>query len=166
VTSAASDLVIATAHEPPLLDDARLLIQEYADSLSFDLGFQNLDEEIATLPGAYAPPRGCLLVARSEDRSLGCVAVRALDSDTAELKRLWMRPEARGTGAGRRLVTRAIDDARAMGYARIRLDTTPEMGAAQALYRSLGFVEIDAYRPNPVPGTTYLELRLRECGPG
>lgn len=166
MTSAAPDLVIAHAHEPALLEDARLLIQEYASSLSFDLGFQNLDDEIATLPGAYAPPRGCLLVARSEDRSVGCVAVRPLETDTAELKRLWVRPEARGTGAGRRLVTRAVGDARAMGYARIRLDTTPEMGAAQALYRSLGFVEIEPYRPNPVPGTTYLELGLRERGAG
>ena len=166
MTSAASDLVIAPAHEPPFLEDARLLIQEYAASLSFDLGFQNLDDEIATLPGPYAPPRGCLLVARSRDRSVGCVAVRALDRDTAELKRLWLRPDARGMGAGRKLVTRAVDDAHAMGYVRIRLDTTPEMGAAQALYRSLGFVDIDAYRPNPVPGTTYLELRLREGGAG
>lgn len=157
----ALELTIVEAHEPPLLEEARQLIREYAESLTFDLGFQGLDEELAALPGAYAPPRGRLLVARSGNRSVGCVALRALDTETAELKRLWMRPEARGSGAGRKLVAQAVAAARTIGYASIRLDTTPEMGAAQALYRSLGFAEIEPYRPNPVPGTTYLELRLR-----
>jgi ribosomal protein S18 acetylase RimI-like enzyme len=152
---------IVPAHERPLLDDAELLIREYAASLPFDLGFQGFDEELATLPGAYAPPRGRLLVARSGGRSVGCVALRPLDHETAELKRLWVRPEGRRSGAGRLLVEHAIEQARSAGYVRIRLDTTPGMEAAQRLYESLGFVEIPPYRSNPVAGTTYLELRLR-----
>jgi putative acetyltransferase len=154
------DLTIVPAHEQPLLDDAELLIREYAASLPFDLGFQDLEEELATLPGSYAPPQGRLLVARSGGSSVGCVALRPLDHDTAELKRLWVRPEARRTGAGRLLVEHAIEQARSAAYARIRLDTTPGMEPAQRLYRSFGFVEIPAYRPNPVAGTTYLELCL------
>lgn len=153
--------MIVPAHAPPLLADARTLFEEYAASLPFDLGFQGFAEELATLPGEYAPPRGRLLVARNGERSIGCVALRAHGDDIAELKRLWVRPEARGSGAGRELVERAIGEARTIGYARIRLDTTPGMEAAQALYRSLGFVPIDAYRANPVPGTSYLELDLR-----
>jgi ribosomal protein S18 acetylase RimI-like enzyme len=160
VTSAGGITVVA-AHEPPLLADARRLIEEYAASLPFDLSFQGFEEELATLPGDYAPPNGRLLVARSHERSLGCVALRPLDGDTAELKRLWVRTEARGAGAGRLLAAHVVEEARSAGYARVRLDTTPGMEAAQALYESLGFVAIPAYRPNPVPGARFLELRLR-----
>jgi putative acetyltransferase len=128
--------------------------------LSVDLGFQGFDREMASLPGEYAPPRGALLVARTAGRSLGCVAFRPLDDGTAELKRLWVRPDARGTGAGRLLVARALEDARGAGYERIRLDTLRGQEAAQALYRSFGFAEIAPYRHNPVAGTTYLELVL------
>lgn len=152
--------MIVDAHEPPLLDDVRALFAEYAASLPFDLGFQGFAAELAQLPGDYAPPRGRLLVARLGQRSTGCVALRPLDGESAELKRLWVRPDARSSGAGRALVERAIDEARAIGYARIRLDTTPGMEAAQALYRSLGFVPIEPYRENPVAGTSYLELDL------
>jgi ribosomal protein S18 acetylase RimI-like enzyme len=153
-------VAVVAAHEPPLLEDARRLVSAYAASLPFDLGFQGFEQELASLPGDYAPPRGRLLVARVGERSVGCVALRPLDAGTGELKRLWVEPEARGTGAGRRLVAAAIAEARTVGYSRIRLDTTPGMEAAQALYRSLGFVEIAPYRSNPVPGTTYLELAL------
>jgi ribosomal protein S18 acetylase RimI-like enzyme len=151
---------IADAHEPPLLADARSLLRAYAESLPFDLGFQGFAEELAALPGDYAPPRGRLLVARVGGASVGCVALRPLDGTTAELKRLYVRPEGRGTGAGRALAAAALDAARAAGYARVRLDTTPGMETAQALYRSLGFVEIPPYRENPVAGTRYLELEL------
>lgn len=156
----APDTVVVAAHERPLLDDAARLIREYAASLPFDLGFQGLEDELAALPGAYAPPRGCLLLACGRGRPAGCVALRPLDGKTAELKRLWVRPEARGTGAGRLLVGQAVERARMAGYARVRLDTVPGMEAAQALYRSFGFVEIAPYRPNPIPGATYLELSL------
>lgn len=153
-------LEIVDAHEPPLLDDVRALFAEYAASLPFDLGFQGFGDELAGLPGDYAPPRGRLLVARTAERSVGCVALRPLEDDTAEMKRLWVRPAARGTGAGRALVQRVVAEGRALRYARLRLDTTPGMETAQSLYRSLGFTEIEPYRPNPVPGTTYLELVL------
>jgi len=151
---------VVHAHEPPLLEAARLLIEEYAASLEVDLDFQGIDDELAALPGDYVPPHGALYVARDGDRILGCVAFRALDGGTAELKRLWVRPEARGSGAGRLLVARALDDARRAGYARVRLDTLPDQRAAHALYRSFGFVEIEPYRHNPVDGTAYLELEL------
>ena len=137
------------------------MIEEYAGSLPFDLGFQGFADELASLPGDYAPPAGRLLVARTGGRSIGCVALRRLDAGYAELKRLWVRPEGRGSGAGRMLVAAAIDAARAAGHAAVRLDTTPGMEAAQALYVSFGFVEIAPYRANPVPGTRYLELAIR-----
>jgi ribosomal protein S18 acetylase RimI-like enzyme len=155
------ELAVVAAHEQPLLEEVRRLFREYAAALTFDLEFQDFADEVATLPGAYAPPRGRLLVARKRDWSAGCVALRPFGPDTAELKRLWVRPEARGTGAGRLLAGTAVEQARAVGYARMRLDTTPEMEAAQSLYHSLGFVEIPPYRPSPVEGTKYLELVLR-----
>jgi putative acetyltransferase len=151
---------IVRAHEPPLLEEAQRLIEEYAASLTVDLAFQGIDEELAGLPGDYVPPRGALYVARDRDTILGCVAFRPLGDDTAELKRLWVRPEARGSGAGRLLVARALENARAAGYACVRLDTLPDQRAAHSLYRSFGFVEIEPYRHNPVAGTAFLELTL------
>ena len=154
-------VTLAAAHEGRLLDDARRLMEEYAESLPFDLGFQDFETEVATLPGSYAPPAGRLLVARRENDSVGCIALRPLAADVAELKRLWVRPEARGAGAGRLLVGEALQQARSAGYARVRLDTAPGMESAQALYRSFGFIAIPPYRPNPVPGATFLELAFR-----
>ena len=154
-------VTLAAAHEGQLLDDARRLMEEYAESLPFDLGFQGFETEVATLPGSYAPPAGRLLVARRENDSVGCIALRPLAADIVELKRLWVRPEARGAGAGRLLVGEALQQARSAGYARVRLDTAPGMESAQALYRSFGFIAIPPYRPNPVPGATFLELAFR-----
>ena len=141
-------------------NDFSLLLQEYAASLSFDLGFQGFARELEGLPAPYAPPGGARLLAYVDDEPGGCVAVRGFAVRVAELKRLYVRPAFRGLGLGRRLSGQAVTVARELGYARIRLDTTPEMAAAQALYRSLGFREIGAYRPNPVPGTRYFELEL------
>jgi len=146
----------------PLIADAddvelvRTLFREYADALGVDLSFQGFEEELAALPGGY----DAVLVARLGDEPAGCVGVRPLDAGICEMKRLYVRPVARGSGLGRALAEAVVARARDLGYARMRLDTLPQMGAAQELYRSLGFVEIPPYRHNPVSGTTYLELRL------
>jgi putative acetyltransferase len=154
------EIVELTAHDPRL-GDVRTLFEEYAASLPFDLDFQGFADELAGLPGAYAPPRGRLLLALDGGSAVGCVALRPVDGQTAELKRLYVRPRARGTGAGRRLTESAVAAARAAGYERIVLDTVPGMEAAQALYRSLGFADTAPYRFNPVDGASFLELRLR-----
>jgi GNAT superfamily N-acetyltransferase len=147
-------LVTATAGSD--VEEVRLLFEEYARSLPFALDFQDFDREVADLPGAYAPPRGALLLAREA----GCVGLRPIDETTCEMKRLYVRPSARGTGLGRRLAEAAIADARRLGYARMRLDTVPGMDSAQSLYERLGFREIAPYRPNPIPGARFLELAL------
>jgi putative acetyltransferase len=138
----------------------RELFQEYADSLGVDLGFQDFDRELAELPGDYVPPSGRLLLALGPEPA-GCVALRPFEPGVCEMKRLFVRPAWRGTGLGRILARRIIDAGRDAGYERMRLDTLPTMAAARGLYESLGFVEIQAYRPNPVHGTTYFELALR-----
>ncbi|HEX4525675.1 MAG TPA: GNAT family N-acetyltransferase [Gaiellaceae bacterium] len=141
-------------------DDVRALLRAYAASLPFELDFQDFDRELAELPGAYAPPRGALLVARVEGEAIGCVALRPLIGDTCEMKRLFVLPAARGTGLGRRLAVAIVSEGRRRGYARMRLDTTPGMETAQALYEELGFEEIAPYTRNPVAGTRFLELEL------
>jgi GNAT superfamily N-acetyltransferase len=138
------------------LDEIRAMLREYAAWLEIDLCFQNFEEELAGLPGDYAPPRGRLLIAEGA----GCVALRTIDEEICEMKRLYVRPDHRGTGLGRRLVQAIIDEARSVGYGRMRLDTMPKMDSAQRLYASLGFHEIAAYRYNPEPGARFLELTL------
>ncbi len=138
------------------LDEIRMMLREYAAWLEVDLCFQNFEEELAGLPGEYHPPGGRLLI--SEDA--GCVALRRIDEEVCEMKRLYVRPEHRGSGLGRRLVLAIIEEARGIGYRRIRLDTMPKMDRAQGLYAALGFREIAAYRYNPEPGARFLELAL------
>ena len=140
---------------------ARVLFTEYGASLGFSLCFQSFEDELASLPGKYAPPQGRLLLARASSRVLGCVALRPLDGETCEMKRLYTRPEARGAGLGKALVDAIIAAAREIGYARMRLDTVPSvMASAVKMYRALGFREIPPYAENPVAGAIFLELKL------
>ena len=140
--------------------DIRTLFEEYAQSLGIDLGFQGFEQELASLPGAYAPPAGRLLLAADGARRVGCVAVRRLGDDMCEMKRLYVRPEARGQRLGRRLAEAAIAFGRAAGYRSMRLDTLPSMATAHELYQELGFRDIAPYRYNPVHGTAFMELVL------
>ena len=136
------------------------MFEEYAAALSIDLCFQNFAQELATLPKMYGPPTGALLLAEIANTPAGCVAVRRLDATTCELKRLYVRPTQRGHNLGRQLAEAALETARNLGYARIRLDTLPEMQQAQRLYESLGFHDIPAYYGNPIEGQRFMEARL------
>jgi putative acetyltransferase len=139
----------------------RELFLEYANSLNFSLCFQSFEDELAGLPGDYAPPHGRLLLAAYGSQVAGCVALHQLEREICEMKRLYVRPQFRGKGLGRVLAERVVDDARKIGYQRLRLDTVePVMGDAVALYRKLGFKEIAPYRDNPIEGALYMELVL------
>jgi ribosomal protein S18 acetylase RimI-like enzyme len=149
----------------PALDESdiatvRSLFLEYAASLDIDLAYQDFQGEVASLPGDFAPPRGCLLLARSATNAVACVGVRPLDPVVCELKRLYVRPEARGTGVGRKLTLAAIDFGTAAEFRAMRLDTVPSMASAQGLYRSLGFRVIAPYRASPIVGNMFMELAL------
>jgi len=155
------------ARHPSEIAAAAVLFREYADWLGIDLGFQDFENELKTLPGRYAPPTGELILACSAaDDALGCVGVRPLDGTTVcEMKRLYVRASARGTGVGRALVEAILESAEELGYAEMKLDTLPWMDSAMALYQQFGFREIEAYYDNPVPGTCYLGRILRPSKP-
>jgi ribosomal protein S18 acetylase RimI-like enzyme len=160
VAAGSALLTIRQARQGEALAAARQLFEEYAASLDISLCFQGFDEELSSLPGAYAPPRGRLLLASRGKESAGCVALRPLEPEICEMKRLYVRPAYRSDGVGRLLAERVIHEAAMAGYRRMRLDTLPTMEAALALYRRLGFQEIAPYTANPVKGAVFLELQL------
>jgi ribosomal protein S18 acetylase RimI-like enzyme len=153
-------LKILDAQAGENLEVVKKLFEEYSSSLNFDLSFQNFDEELSNLPGKYAPPTGCLLLAMYQGNAAGCVALRQIDKKICEMKRLFVRPQFRRYGIGRTLAEAVIERAKKAGYTRMRLDTAPIMDAARDLYNSLGFKEIDAYRYNPLKGAVFMELTL------
>ena len=158
---ASSGLKVFQVESPAHIAQARELFLEYAKSLGFSLCFQNFDKELAGLPGDYALPEGRLLLVEYAGQLAGCVALHKLSDGICEMKRLYLRPQFRGKGSGRTLAERIIAEARQVGYERMRLDTVePVMGDAVAMYRKLGFCEISPYRPNPIPGALYMELKL------
>jgi len=140
----------------------RELFLEYAQSLGFDLCFQDFDEELATLPGKYAEPNGCLLIVKRGNEDCGCVALRKIEDGVCEMKRLYVKPDFRKHGLGKKLVERIIDEAKHRGYKLMRLDTLATMQSAIKLYKAYGFYEIPAYTFNPIPEAVYLELKLIE----
>jgi putative acetyltransferase len=177
-------IVLTTPDEPHEIEATQAIFRDYAASLGIDLGFQNFDQELASLPGEYAEPRGALLlalVATTDTKVVsdapplkraqgglahvaGCCALRPLDTtdypNAAEMKRLYVRPAFRGLGLGRQLAEAILDVARGAGYACVLLDTLDDMEAARALYEDLGFVEVPPYYHNPIAGSHYLKVDL------
>ena len=151
---------VVHARTPAEIEDARSIFKEYQSSVGVDLCFQDFEQELKQLPGEYSEPRGCILLALVESKLAGCVALRPLSSDICEMKRMYVRPSFRGQGLGRILAQDIIAEARKRRYRKMRLDSLSSMREALSLYESLGFVQIDAYRLNPVEGAVFLELNL------
>jgi GNAT superfamily N-acetyltransferase len=153
------------------IPEVRAMLAEYVAWIGLDLAFQEIDAELAGLPGEYVPPQGALLVAEDEGRLIGMIGLRPLapsacraeaqSAKAGEMKRLFVRPEARGRGLAKQLIAQLLEEARAIGYEEIRLDTLPMMGDAQSLYVSLGFRDIPAYYDTPIAGTRFMAKRLR-----
>ena len=155
---------IAAVESQQDLKDTIFLFEQYAKSLGIDLSFQDFETEMTSMPGKYASPNGCLLLARRENTgtALGCVGLRQLGSDgICEMKRLYVDPKGRGLGVGKALAMAVVQEATRLGYRCIHLDTLSSMASARALYKSLGFIEIDPYYDTPIEGTIFLELSLR-----
>ena len=153
-------LLIVEIQGKEYLAEIGYLFEEYADSLEIDLDFQGFGEELASLPGEYGSPHGCLLLALWQGQVAGCVALRQFSPGICEMKRLYTQQEFRGLGIGRALCEAIITRARRIGYERMRLDTLPSMKTARGLYASLGFKEIEPYRYNPIEGAHFMELVL------
>jgi ribosomal protein S18 acetylase RimI-like enzyme len=142
------------------LPAVRALIEEYCRWIDMDLAFQEIDAELDGLPGEYAPPRGALFVAIDGPRYLAMIALRPIDGLVGEMKRLYVRPDARGRGLARQLITKLCDEAKRLGYSELRLDTLPMMGDAQALYEAYGFVDIEPYYDTPIAGTRFMSKKI------
>ena len=153
-------LTVLHATTPDHVENARALFKEYASSLGVDLSFQDFERELTDLPGEYSEPQGCILLAFHDSDLVGCVALRPLPSDVCEMKRMYVRPAFRRQRIGWVLAQDVIAEATKRGYKKMRLDSLPAMREAQALYRSLGFREIGAYRLNPIKGSVFMELEL------
>ena len=152
---------IYPVRSPNDLAAAIALFYAYADFLGVDLTYQKFEDEMAAMPGKYAPPRGELLLARGADgAALGCVGLRPLEDSVCEMKRLYVLPQARGLKLGRALADAIVDEARRIGYAEMRLDTLPRLAAAVALYETMGFKQISAYYETPIAGTLFFALKL------
>jgi carbonic anhydrase len=158
----ASRIAIAPADGDADIAETQALFLEYANALGFKLCFQGFDQELATLPGGYAPPQGRLLLARVDGAVGGVVGLRPLEGRRCEMRRLYVRPKFRGLGLGRRLAEQAIGEARAIGHDSMVLETLPRMAEARRLYAKLGFKEIPAYYDNPREGVICAELRLTD----
>lgn len=157
---------IVEADDDDRVAESKALIQEYAESLGFDLCFQNFDQELDGFPGQYGPPEGRLFLALAENKPVGCVGLRPFEKGICEMKRLYVKPDFRKRKVGRRLVEAVINAANIIGYEVMRLDTLPAMESANLLYRSLGFRQIRSYRHNPIKGAIYMELPLVSAGAG
>ena len=155
-------MTIKAVTTPAEIEEVRQLFREYEAELDVDLCFQSFEDELAHLPGKYAPPSGALLIVESEGRAVGCVAMRDLGNAVCEMKRLFVEPEARRFGLGRRLAQEIIRVSRERGYSVMRLDTLARLKAALTLYEALGFHETEPYYENPLPGVVYLELELNK----
>lgn len=156
-----TEIILAETAEH--IETARKLFREYEAWFGLALCFQNFDEEVANLPGKYAPPEGRLFLAFSDEKLAGCVALRKLEEDVCEMKRLFVRDEFRGQKIGMALIEKIISEAEIIGYKKMRLDTyPPKMSQAAKLYKFYGFREIPAYYHNPYGETLYLELVLKE----
>jgi len=161
MTLAPRQISLVQATLPEHIEEARSLFVEYGASLGFSLCFQSFDEELKNLPGSYGPPSGRLLLALRGDHAGGCIALRCLEAEVCEMKRLYVRPDDRGYRIGRMLVERLIAEARAIGYKRMRLDTVGSaMKDAIELYRKIGFKEIAPYSSIPVESALWMELIL------
>ena len=160
-------LEIVPVYSPEQIEEVRRLFLEYEQNIGVSLCFQDFETEVRDLPGAYAEPAGCLLLAYADNHPAGCGALRPIEKgdfpNTAEMKRLFVRPSHRGKGIARRLVLALIDRAVSQGYETIILDTLKSMTEAQALYLNMGFKEIQSYYPNPLEGTRYMKLDLSQA---
>ena len=136
------------------------MLREYVKWIGLDLAFQEIDAELDGLPGDYAPPLGALFVAVEGDRYLAMIALRPIEGTVGEMKRLYVRPVARGRGLARRLIARLCEEARRLNYTELRLDTLPMMGEAQALYEASGFVDIEPYYDTPIAGTRFMSKKI------
>ncbi len=153
-------MTIIERYEEQYILDIKDIFREYREDLGLDLDFQDFEEELDDLPGEYSPPEGAILLAEEESKTVGCVALRKIDDKTCEMKRLYVKPEYRGHGLGRKLTLSIIDKAREKGYEKMKLDTLTTLKEANDLYRSLGFEECEPYRYNPLEDALYMELDL------